>query len=114
MANSPQFSNTNIKFQKAVSTSVDNPSQKVKISVWLNFDNGFDEEARKPNPPTPEQQKSIEDIHKQIKDLGMDLSLQLQDYDSRMNIARATVFCNDLRYETSQTTSGEVNGFNDL
>ena len=59
MANSPQFSNTNIKFQKAISTSIDNPGQKVKISVWLNFDNGFDEEARKPYPPTPEQQLSL-------------------------------------------------------
>ena len=114
MGNSPQFSNTNIKFQRALSASEDNPGQKVKISVWLNFDNGFDEEARKPYPPTPEQQKSIEDIHRQIKDLGMELSLQLQDYDSRMNIARATVFCNDLRYDTSHANNGEVNGFDDL
>ena len=114
MGNSPQFSNTNIKFQRALSASEDNPGQKVKISVWLNFDNGWDEEAKRPFPPTEKQQQSIEDIHKQIKDLGMDLSLQLQDYDNRMNIARATVFCNDLRYDTSQTNSGEVNGFNDL
>ena len=114
MGNSPQFSNTNIKFQRALSASEDNPGQKVKISVWLNFDNGWDEEAKRPFPPTEKQQQSIEDIHKQIKDLGMDLSLQLQDYDSRMNIARATVFCNDLRYDTSQTNNGEVNGFDDL
>ena len=88
--------------------------QKVKISVWLNFDNGWDEEAKRPFPPTEKQQQSIEDIHKQIKDLGMELSLQLQDFDSKMNIARARVFCNDLRYDTSQTNNGEVNGFDDL
>jgi hypothetical protein len=114
MGNSPQFSNINMKFQRAVSSSVDNPGQKLKISVWLNFDNGWDEEARKPHPPTPEQQKDIENIHRQMKDLGMELSLQLQDYDSKMNVARATVFCNDLRYDTNYTNNGEVNGFNDL
>ena len=114
MGNSPQFSNTNIKFQRALSRSEDNPSQKVKISVWLNFDNGWDENAKRPFPPTEKQQQSIEDIHRQIKDLGMELSLQLQDYDSKDNIARARAFCNDLRYDTSHANNGEVNGFDDL
>jgi len=114
MGNSPQFSNTNIKFQRALSASEDNPGQKVKISVWLNFDNGWDDIEKRPIPPTEDQQKSIEDIHRQIKDLGMELSLQLQDFDSKMNIARARAFCNDLRYDTNHTNSGEINGFNDL
>jgi hypothetical protein len=114
MGNSPQFSNTNIKFQRPVSSSDDNIGQKIKVSVWLNFDNGWDEEAKRPHPPTAEQQKSIEDIHRQIKDLGMELSLQLQEFDSKMNIARARAFCNDLRYETNQVNEGVVNGFDDL
>jgi hypothetical protein len=114
MGNSPQFSNTNIKFQRPVSSSDDNLGQKIKVSVWLNFDNGWDEEAKRPYPPTAEQQKSIEDIHRQIKDLGMELSLQLQEFDSKMNIARARAFCNDLRYETNQVNEGVVNGFDDL
>lgn len=114
MGNSPQFSNTNIKFQRPVSSSDDNLGQKIKVSVWLNFDNGWDEEAKRPYPPTSEQQKSIEDIHRQIKNLGMELSLQLQEFDSKMNIARARAFCNDLRYETNQVNEGVVNGFDDL
>ena len=114
MGNSPQFSNTNIKFQRPVSSSDDNLGQKIKVSVWLNFDNGWDEEAKRPYPPTSEQQKSIEDIHRQIKDLCMELSLQLQEFDSKMNIARARAFCNDLRYETNQVNEGVVNGFDDL
>ena len=43
MGNSPQFSNTKVKFNRAVSSSEDNPGQQVKVSVWLNFDNGWDE-----------------------------------------------------------------------
>lgn len=44
----------------------------------------------------------------------MELSLQLQEFDSKMNIARARAFCNDLRYETNQVNEGVVNGFDDL
>jgi hypothetical protein len=110
MGNSPQFSNTNMKFQRPVSASEDNLGQKVKISVWLNFDNGWDDEMKRPHPPTESQQKSIEDIHKQIKDLGMELSVQLQG-DNQMNIARTRAFCNEPRYETK---SEVVNGFDDL
>jgi len=111
MGNSPQFSNTNMKFQRAVSASEDNLSQKVKVSIWLNFDNGWDDEMKRPHPPTDSQQKSIEDIHKQIKDLGMELSVQLQDNDSKMNIARTRAFCNELRYESNNEVT---NGFDDL
>ena len=110
MGNSPQFSNTNMKFQRSVSASEDNFGQKVKISVWLNFDNGWDDEMKRPHPPTESQQKSIEDIHRQIKDLGMELSVQLQG-DNQMNIARTRAFCNEFRYETK---SEVVNGFDDL
>ena len=110
MGNSPQFSNTNMKFQRAVGASEDNPGQKVKVSIWLNFDNGWDDVNKIPFPPTPEQQKSIEDIHKQIKDLGMELSVQLQT-DSKMNIARTRAFCNELRYETKDES---ISGFDDL
>jgi hypothetical protein len=49
MGNSPQFSNTNMKFQRSVSASEDNFGQKVKISVWLNFDNGWDDEMKRPH-----------------------------------------------------------------
>ena len=55
MANAPQFSNTKVKFNRAVSSSEDNPSQQIKVSVWLNFDNGWDEVEKRPIPPTPEQ-----------------------------------------------------------
>jgi len=110
MGNSPQFSNTNMKFQRAVSATEDNQGQKVKVSIWLNFDNGRDDEMKRPHPPTESQQKSIEDIHKQIKDLGMELSVQLQG-DNQMNIARTRAFCNELRYEPNNEVS---NGFDDL
>ena len=104
MGNSPQFSNTNMKFQRSVGASEDNPGQKVKVSIWLNFDNGW------PHPPTESQQKAIEDIHKQIKDLGMELSVQLQG-ENQMNIARTRAFCNELRYETKDVS---ISGFDDL
>lgn len=108
MANAPQFSNTKVKFNRAVSSSEDNPSQQIKVSVWLNFDNGWDEVEKRPIPPTPEQQKSIEDIHKQIKDLGMELSLQLQESESRMNIARSRAFCNEVQYGSSPSNDYEA------
>ena len=120
MGNAPQFSNTKVKFNRPVSSSEDNPGQQIKVSVWLNFDNGWDETSNRPFPPTPEQQKSIEDIHKQIKNLGMELSLQLQEADSKMNIARSRAFCNELRYDSNPTDNyeavknGEVNGFDSL
>ena len=120
MGNSPQFSNTKVKFNRAVSSSEDNPGQQVKVSVWLNFDNGWDESSNRPFPPTDQQQKDIENIHKQIKDLGMELSLQLQEADSKMNIARSRAFCNELRYDSDPAQSyeavknGEVSGFGDL
>ena len=47
MGNSPQFSNTNMKFQRSVGASEDNPGQKVKVSIWLNFDNGWDDEMKR-------------------------------------------------------------------
>ena len=110
MGNSPQFSNTNMKFQRAVGASDDNPGQKVKVSIWLNFDNGWDDEMKRPHPPTESQQKAIEDIHKQIKDLGMELSVQLQG-ENQMNIARTRAFYKELRYETKDES---ISGFDDL
>jgi len=112
MGNAPQFSNTNMKFVRSLSSSEENPGQKVKVSIWLNFDNGWNEDAKRPYPPTPEQQKDIENIHKQIKDLGMELSVQLQDYDSKDNIARTRAFCNDPNYQSSNEVA--VNGFDDI
>jgi hypothetical protein len=85
MANAPQFSNTKVKFNRAVSNSEDNPGQQIKVSIWLNFDNGWDDEQKRPIGATPDQQKSIEDIHRQIKELNMELSFQLQEGESRMN-----------------------------
>ena len=50
----------------------------------------------------------------------MELSLQLQEADSKMNIARSRAFCNELRYDSDPAQSyeavknGEVSGFGDL
>ena len=112
MGNAPQFSNTNMKFVRSLSSSEENPGQKVKVSIWLNFDNGWDEDAKRTYTTTPEPQKDIENIHKQIKDLGMELSVQLQDYDSKDNIARTRAFCNDPNYQSSNEVA--VNGFDDI
>jgi len=120
MANAPQFSNTKVKFNRAVSNSEDNPGQQIKVSIWLNFDNGWDDEQKRPIGATPDQQKSIEDIHRQIKELNMELSFQLQEGESRMNVARGRAFCNDLRYDAYPDLSydavknGESDGFGSL
>ena len=58
MGNSPQFSNTNMKFQRAVGASEDNPGQKVVQVSGFNFDNGWDVN-KIPFPPTPEQQNLL-------------------------------------------------------
>ena len=50
----------------------------------------------------------------------MELSFQLQEGESRMNVARGRAFCNDLRYDANPDLSydavknGESDGFGSL
>lgn len=104
MANRPQFSNAKIKIANTIMADAEMGGQKIKASIWLNYDNGWDDSSNRPFPPTEEQLKKIQSIHEQMHEFcdgkPMELSLQLQDSNNNnQSMSRAKIFLNPLDRE---------------
>ena len=113
MAGRPHLSNASIKINETIRSQAEMSGQKVKASIWFNYDNGWDDGSNKPIPPTEQQQAKINSIHEQMHEFcdgkSMELSLVLQDLNSNNQVlSRVKLFLNPLYNQETQIQSEDT------
>jgi DNA replication initiation complex subunit (GINS family) len=69
----PNFSNSNFKLKYVI-----NNEKPLHTSAWLNIPNGWDDDANRPIPMTPEQKDVIDRIHQMIADNNVNINLVMK------------------------------------
>ena len=101
MANAPHMGNSKVTFKESLI-----PNQEYRASAWLQINNGWDDNANRPVPMTPQQEQIVKQLFDQLIATGAELQVTLQhkngaDARSWPIVGRVKLFANKPQQQTS-------------
>lgn len=70
----PQLGNATVTFKETIL-----PAKEYRLSGFLQFNNGWDDQANLPVPMTADQEAIVANIHKQMLAAGIELQVTIQE-----------------------------------
>ena len=77
MANAPHMGNSKVTFKESLI-----PNQEYRASAWLQINNGWDDNANRAVPMTPQQETIVQQLFDQLLATGAELQITLQHKNS--------------------------------
>lgn len=77
MANAPHMGNSKVTFKESLI-----PNQEYRASAWLQINNGWDDNANRPVPMTPQQEAIVQQLFDQLLATGAEIQITLQHKNS--------------------------------